>query len=90
MKFSNSNWYDVKIVDTGASQAISFTPGDVMDMNFLVSEPSKSLAYDGMDINYYGDKGKPSEFVGTATYNDANGVSMDAAFGGTLIKPQTE
>lgn len=89
LKFSNSNWYDVKIIDTGTSQAISFTPGDVMDTKFLVSEPSKSLAYDGMDVNYYGDKGTPSEFVGTATYTDANGVSMDAAFGGKYTTPDS-
>lgn len=89
LKFSNSKWYDVKIVNTGASQAISFTPGDVMDMNFLVSEPSKSLAYDGMNVDYYGDRGNPTEYVGTATYTDTNGVSMESAFGGALIKPTT-
>ena len=89
LKFSNSKWYDVKIVDTGTSQAISFTPGDEININFLVSEPSKSLAYDGMDVNYYGDRGKPSEFVGTATYTDTNGVSMDAAFGGKYTTPDS-
>ncbi len=86
LKFTNKDWYDVKIVDTGSSQAISFKPGNTIDTRFLVSEPNTTLDYDGMRIDYYGDRGNPTEFVGTATYEDANGVSMESAFGGTLIK----
>lgn len=87
LKFSNTDWYDVKIVDTGSSQSISFKPGDTIATGFLVSEPNTTLDYDGMTVDYYGDRGNPTEFVGTATYVDTNGMSMEAAFGGTLVKP---
>lgn len=92
MKFSDNKefpWYDVKIVDNGTTQAISFKPGTTkVQEDYTVSEPNKTIPYDGMNIKYYGDRETPSEFVGTATYTDSDtGVSMNAAFGGALVKP---
>ena len=91
MLFSNDsqkkNWYDVQITDNGTTQTISFAPNSAVAEKYQLSDLNPSGNYDGMRVDYYGDRGNPTEYVGTATYTDTNGVSMDAAFGGSLVKP---
>lgn len=90
IKFSDKNWYDVVVVNNGLTQVIEFKPNDSVATKYTLTELSPSGTYDGMNLEYYGDRGVPGEFVGTMTYTDGtNGVSMNAAFGGTLTKPET-
>lgn len=84
-----TKWYHMEYTNNGTDSAMTFTKNGDIDEKYQLSNLTPTDNYD-VKFEYYGDKGTPSEFVGTATYNDANGVSMDAAFGGTLIKPQTE
>lgn len=88
-------WYDVEIENDGTGASITFKPGDnEIDRNYQLSgmtDSGKTVDnYTDFEILYYGDHGMPSEFVGTATYQDdvENGVSMSTAFGGALIKTQ--
>ncbi|MBR4859809.1 MAG: hypothetical protein IKV10_00745, partial [Alphaproteobacteria bacterium] len=82
-----TRWYNMLIESNGTESSISFTQTNEIDEQYQLSDLNPSGNYDGMRVDYYGDRGNPTEFVGTATYADTNGVSMEAAFGGTLVKP---
>ena len=81
-----TKWYHMEYTNNGTDSAMTFTKTGDIDEKYQLSNLMPTDNYD-VNFDYYGDKGTPSEFVGTATYTDTNGVKMDAAFGGTLIKP---
>ena len=79
-------WYDVEIVNDGTDATITFTPNDIVKPEYQLSQTGTISDYTGVDIKYYGDNNVVSEFSGTATYTDTaveNGVTMNAAFGGS-------
>ena len=79
-------WYDVEIVNDGTDATITFTPNDIVKPEYQLSQTGTISDYTGVDIKYYGDNNVVSEFSGTATFTDTaveNGVTMNAAFGGS-------
>ena len=86
-------WYHVFIVNNGTDSEITFRPAAPIGENYQLSgvtDTAKTIDnYDGASIKYYGENGVASEFGGTAKYYDGveNGVKMDVAFGGALVKP---
>ena len=83
-----TKWYHMEYVDNGTDSTMTFTKNGDIEEKYQLSNLTPAENYD-VKFNYYGDRGNPTEYVGTATYTDTNGVSMDAAFGGTLIKSTT-
>ena len=83
-----TKWYHMEYVNNGTDSTMTFTKNGDIEEKYQLSNLAPTENYD-VKFNYYGDRGNPTEYVGTATYTDTNGVSMDAAFGGTLIKPTT-
>ena len=90
---SDMKWYHVSITNDGTDSTITFVPKADINENYQLTGIGASGTtfdnYNGAVINYYGDNDAPSEFSGTAKYEDyiENGVKMDVAFGGVLDKP---
>lgn len=91
-----AKWYDTVIINDGNSSTISFRNNDKVEEKYQLaamgdSEHITIQDYTGANVKYYGDNNTPSEFVGTATYtetvDDVPGVTMNAGFGGTIVKP---
>ena len=89
-------WYDTVIINDGNSSTISFKNNNKVEEKYQLaaignSEHITIQDYTGANVKYYGDNNAASEFVGTATYtetiDDIPGVTMNTAFGGTLVTP---
>lgn len=94
-------WYDVTIVRNGADNSITFSndavvreqdkisgigpDGSKTQNNYLTGDYQGKPGENRLEINYYGDGNRATEFTGTTLYNDDE-IEMNVGFGGVLVK----